>query len=166
MQRTSWWISTALSVVVATVSLLFIACGESGAVGDSPPFKPVASVEDLMHDVVYPNAEVVWDSVGTIITEEGTNEIRPRSHEEWEAVFQSALTVAETGNLLMMEGRAKDAGTWMEAAVGLIDATQLALQAAEANDPAALFDAGGEIYVACTFCHEHYWEKPPSAMRP
>ena len=158
--------STALSVVAAMVLLLTIACGGSGAGGDSPPFKPVASVEDLMHDVVYPNVEVVWDSVGTIITEEGTNEIRPRSHEEWEAVFQSALTVAEAGNLLMMEGRAKDTGTWMEGAAGLIDATQLALEAAEANDPVALFDAGGEIYVACTFCHEHYWEKPPSAMRP
>lgn len=153
-------------MALVAVASLAVACGQGGAGGDSPPFNPVASVEDLMHDVVYPNAEVVWDSVGTIITVEGTNEIRPQSHEEWEAVFQSALTVAEAGNLLMMEGRAKDTGEWMVGASGLIDATKTALEAAQAHDPEALFDAGGEIYAACTYCHELYWEKPPSAMRP
>ncbi len=158
-------------VAVAPVGLvlaLAIACGQGGGSGEgvSPPFKPVASVEDLMHDVIYPHADVVWDSVGTIITKEGTNEIRPRSHEEWEQVLQSALTVAEAGNLLMLEGRAKDSGEWMESAAALIDAASLAVEAASNHDPEAVFDTGGEIYTACNDCHERYWEVPPSAMRP
>ena len=155
-------------VVVGTaacVAALALAC-QSGSDAYSPPFKAVAPVEDLMHDVIYPHAEVVWDSVGTIITAEGTEEIRPRSHEEWEAVVQSALTVAEAGNLLMLEGRAKDTGEWMERSAALIDAASLAIQAASDHDPEELFDMGGVIYEACNNCHESYWEKPPSAMRP
>ena len=46
-----------------------------------PPFKPVANVQQLMHDVVYPNADAVWESVGTIISYEGTEEIYPRNDE-------------------------------------------------------------------------------------
>ncbi len=167
MERTSLW-KAAVRLAAASIAVLAAACGPGGGEGGtaSPPFKPVASVEDLMHDVIYPHAEVVWESVGTIITAEGTNEIRPRSHEEWEAVTQSALTLAEAGNLLMIEGRAKDTGEWMERAAALIDAATLAVEAAAARDPEAVFDTGGGIYYACNNCHESYWEKPPSAMRP
>ena len=167
MERSTPWRTAACWAAVSVLNLA-AACspGDDGGDAASPPFKPVASVEDLMHDVIYPNAEVVWDAVGTIITAEGTNEIRPRSHEEWEAVSQSALTVAEAGNLLMLKGRAKDAGEWMERAADLIDAAVLAVEAADARDPEGLFDTGGEVYYACNNCHERYWEKPPSAMRP
>ncbi len=131
-----------------------------------PPFKPVATVETLMHEVVYPNAEVVWDAVGTIITAEGTNEIRPGSKEEWDAVARSALMIAEAGNLLMLDGRARDSGEWLERSAALTGAAALAIDAAHEQDPEALFRVGGLIYEACSACHESYWEKPPSAMRP
>ena len=62
-----------------------------------PPFKPIASVQQLMHDVVYPNADAVWESVGTIISYEGTEEIYPRNDEEWEAVQGSAVILTEPG---------------------------------------------------------------------
>ena len=143
------------------------ACGpseQSSAAG--PPFRPVGTVEDVMHDVVYPHAEVVWDSVGTIVTAEGTDEIRPSNEDEWLHVMQSALTLAEAGNLLMMDGRARDTEDWMTYANGLIDASTKVMEAAENRDDQGVFDSGGELYVACTACHERYWEKPPSAMRP
>lgn len=119
-----------------------------------------------MHDVVYPHAEVVWDSVGTIIDQEGTHEIRPGSEEEWERVAQSAVTLAEAGNLLMMEGRARDADRWLEYASALTEAAILVMEEAQNRDADALFDTGGLLYTACNDCHESYWEKPPSAMRP
>ncbi len=151
------------AVGLAAIGLALIAgCQPSGG----PPFKAVGTVEDIMHDVVYPHADFVWDSVGTIITVEGTHEIRPGNEDEWLRVMQSALTVAEAGNLLMLEGRAKDSGKWLEYAAGLIDAASLAVQAAKDRDADELFDAGGTIYEACTACHERYWEVPPSAMRP
>lgn len=149
---------------VAAAALLAIGCASAGDAG--PPFRPVASIHDLMHDVVYPHAEVLWDSVGTIIDKDGEHEIRPANEQEWERVMQSALTVAEAGNLLMMEGRAKDTGEWMQHASALIDAAILAVEAANNRDADAVFDIGGEVYTACNNCHESYWEKPPSAMRP
>ncbi len=142
-------------------------CGPSEQASPTgPPFRPVGTVEDVMHDVVYPHAEVVWDSVGTIITVEGTNEIRPGNEDEWMRVMQSAYTLAEAGNLLMMDGRARDTEDWMAYANGLIDAAMQVLEAADNRDDQGVFDTGGELYVACTACHEQYWEKPPSAMRP
>jgi len=155
--------------VVAAILLVGIcaACGPSEQASPAgPPFRPVGSVEDVMHDVVYPHAEVVWDSVGTIITIEGTNEIRPGNEDEWMRVMQSAYTLAEAGNLLMMEGRARDTEDWMTYAGGLIDAALQVMEAADNRDDQGVFDTGGDLYVACTACHEQHWEKPPSAMRP
>ena len=155
----SWRV--ALAITLAALALLG-ACqgGEQNGLtggGDSlPPFKPVASVHQLMHDIVYPNAEIVWESVGTIISYEGTEEIFPRNDQEWEAVERSALTLTEAGNLLMIEGRAKDTGDWMERARALVDAASVALEAARNKDAAAVFDSGEGIYFACEGCHQQY----------
>ena len=113
-----------------------------------------------------PNAEVVWESVGTIISYAGTEEIRPENEAEWEVVERSALTLAEAGNLLMLGGRSKDSGVWLAKARALIDATTVAVDAARNRDAQAIFDSGEQIYYACNGCHEAYWEVPPSSMRP
>ena len=67
---------------------------------------------DLMSTVVDPAADVYWDAVGWIIDASGTTEIRPESPEEWEAVRNAAYQVAESGNLMMMRGRAVDEPEW------------------------------------------------------
>lgn len=153
---------TGIAALLAVV--LMPSCDSGGAA--TPPFTPVASIHDLMHDVIYPHAETYWEAVGTIIDAEGVHEIRPEGEDEWEKVVQSAFTLAEAGNLLMMEGRAKDSGPWMGYAKALIDAAAKGIEAANIRDEEAVFDTGGEIYNACNNCHEQYWEKPPSAMRP
>lgn len=122
----------------------------------APPYHAVANVKQLMNWIIEPNADVLWDSVGTIITEAGREELLPQTDEEWEAVRNSAAVVAESGNLLMMEGRAFDRGEWMQAARGMIEAANTAVQAAEAKDVPALFDAGGAVYESCTECHSKY----------
>lgn len=166
MKLANHWKHEALIAAILTVGI-WAACGPSEQASPTgPPFRTVGTVEDVMHDVVYPHAEVVWDSVGTIITIEGTNEIRPSNEDEWMRVMQSAYTLAEAGNLLMMDGRARDSADWMTYADGLIDAAIQVMEAADRRDDQGVFDTGGELYVACTACHEQYWEKPPSAMRP
>lgn len=122
-----------------------------------PPFKPIAPVKMLMVSVIDPAAEAVWDSVGTIISTEGTEEIFPRTEEEWIAVQNSAVILAESGNLLMIEGRAMDRGVWMQSSQALIDAGAAAVQAAAARDPDAVFALGEQIYNACEGCHARYW---------
>jgi len=122
-----------------------------------PPFKPQASVKELMVSIVDPAADVLWDSVGTVISEEGVVDWSPKTDEEWASVRRSAVVIMESGNLLMMGDRARDNGVWMELSRGMIDAGAAALEAAESRDPDAVFAVGEEIYVACDRCHGLYW---------
>ena len=128
---------------------------------EPPPFQPMADIRLLMEAVVDPQVDVIWGSVGADITIDGTEEIRPTTAEEWTAVRNSALTLAESGNLLMMAPRAVDGGDWMKAAQALVDTGMLAVRAAEARNAEQLFDAGGTIYAACKNCHQKYWADAP-----
>jgi len=122
-----------------------------------PPFKPVATVRQLMDSTVHHSAEVIFEAVGTIITLEGVEEIAPRNEEEWAEVRRGAVTLAEAGNLLLIGDRPKDRDTWFTHARGLTDAALGAVSAVDAKDPERLFDAGGKVYEVCQRCHEHYW---------
>ncbi len=42
-----------------------------------PPFKPVVDNKTLMNSVIEKQANVVWESVGTVVTSEGTEDRRP-----------------------------------------------------------------------------------------
>lgn len=133
--------------------ILSAACSSSPP---APPYRPVADVKQLMATVVEPAADVYWDAVGTIIDQKGTIEIEPQSVEEWDAVRNAAYVVAESGNLLMMPSRAKDAGDWMTMSQQMIEAGQRAIKAAEARNKTAVFDVGAEVYDTCTNCHAKY----------
>jgi hypothetical protein len=128
------------------------------APADSPePFVVVADVQQVMNSILEPAAEEYWDAVGWIDDiEAGTTEIRPGSPEDWDAVRNAAFVVAESGNLLMMDGRAVDDGAWMSISRSMIEIARTAIAAAEARDEAAVFDAGAEIYYTCTACHSAY----------
>lgn len=109
-----------------------------------------------MAAVVDPAADVVWESVGTIVTAEGTEEIKPRDAEEWTQVAQAAWVLTESANSLMIGNRPKDTSDWMRFAQELSDASVKAARAAESHDADALFTAGGDVYLTCTACHEKY----------
>jgi hypothetical protein len=136
---------------------VMVAAGCSSA-PQPPPFKPVVDTKLLMQSVIDPNADLVWDAVKTIDTVKGTEEIRPRTDEQWAAVRNAAVTVAESGNLLMMVPRAKDGGEWMTMAQRMIDTGQEAIKAAEAKNAERLFTVGGDIYESCTACHQKYMD--------
>ena len=120
------------------------------------PFHTILDLKQFMKLVIDPAADGVWDSVKTIITKKGTEEIRPKTDEQWMAVVSSAATVAEAANLLMLDGRALDKKEWMTAVRRLTDTAEKAMKAAEAKDADAVFAAGGEIYEACRACHQRY----------
>lgn len=127
----------------------------------TPPYKPVGDVKHTMNAVLEPAADVIWDSAGAIITFEGEQDLAPTTEEGWQAVINSATVVAEAGNLLMMPGRARDNGDWMEISRGLVEMGEKALAAAEAKDADALFEAGGQLYNVCLSCHQIYWVDQP-----
>jgi hypothetical protein len=148
---------TALRLLVLIPALGLFACSEPPPPpAPPPPFHTILDLKQFMILVIDPATDGVWDSVKTIVTNKGTEEIRPKTDEEWMKVKASAATVAEAANLLMLDGRARDKKEWMTAVRRLIDTAEKAMKAAEAKNPEAVFDAGGEIYEACRGCHQRY----------
>jgi len=123
---------------------------------EGPPFKPVASVVQLMEATIQPAAEVYWDSVSTIVDKDGITENFPKTDEEWEAVWGAAMTVAESGNLLMMSTRAADNEAWIKYSARLVDVGVEAAKAAESKNPDRVLEMGEAIYDVCTGCHMEY----------
>jgi hypothetical protein len=126
------------------------------AAAPATPFNALLDMKQLMNWVIDPATDVVWASVGTIVTSEGKQEIAPRTDEDWTAVRNSAATVAEAANLLMLPGRALNQDDWMARARKLSETAVEAMRAAEVKDTEALFTAGGDIYQACSECHAKY----------
>jgi hypothetical protein len=121
-----------------------------------PPFKPVTTVLELMESVIAHAAEVYWEAVQVTVDADGVHERKPETDEEWEFVWASALAIAESGNLLMMEPRAVDDGAWMQFSRSLIEAGAEAAAAAAAHDVDRVFAAGEQVYNACLGCHTRY----------
>ena len=152
-------------------ALLWIA-GLSGCGGGAParkpgpPIKAVATLEEVMHGMVIPHAQVVWAASGTIYTVDGVEERMPKSEAAWLDVEASATTLTEAGNLLMMEGRAKDNDRWMDRARALREAGAGVHEAAKARNVQAVFERGGVLFEACQGCHFDYrFEKDPKVIR-
>ncbi len=80
----------------------------------------------------------------------------PTNDNEWATARRGAVTLAESGNLLMMRGRARDQGDWMKDAKMLADAGTAAYKAAEAKDVKALAAVAGALDASCTTCHQQY----------
>jgi len=139
---------------VGLLLMLLAACARQEPVAITP-YKPVTDVHQTMVLILDPAADLLWDSAGTIISAEGRQELAPTTDEGWYRVEQAAAVLAETGNLLMMPGRAAG-DDWVEYSSGLIEAGTLAMEAARAQDSDALFDAGGRIYQVCLACHNQY----------
>ena len=147
--------------VVLTGAVSLAGCGGPAP----PPFKAVVDTKLLMQSIVDPNADLIWEAVKTIDSEKGIEDIRPRTDEQWTAVRNAAVTVTESGNLLMMSPRAKDGGEWMKRAQAMIDSGEAAIRAAEAKNPERLFTVGGDIYEACSNCHREYLDAIVNANR-
>jgi len=134
-----------------------IACsGPAPESGGRVDLDPVVDMRQLMTAVVEPAAEIYWDAVGWIDDTAGSHEIVPQTTLEWDEVRNAAVVVAESGNLLLVPGRAPDREAWTALSLAMIAVGRRAIAAADARDPAAVFQTGGELYEACTACHAAY----------
>jgi hypothetical protein len=149
-----------------TISMLAVAFLTVGC-KSSPPIQAVSTLEEVMHHMVIPNAQVIWKSTGTIYTVGHVQEIKPQTDEEWLNLEAASTILTEAGNLLMMDGRAKDTGKWMERARALREAGTSLHQAAKSRDVAAVFERGGNLFDACQNCHftYRYTTKDPNSFR-
>lgn len=148
------------ALFVAGVSLVVLSARSvresASASTGTPTLAPVASVRHIMRGIVDPAANTVFNAVSTTVTAAGIEEKAPRTAEEWEAVVNGAAALAESGNLLAIDGRAIDRGAWLRWSRKLTEAGTVALKAAEAKDAAGVFASGEAIYEACDNCHRLY----------
>jgi hypothetical protein len=132
---------------------LLVACSAEQA----PPAPPLAlTVKELMERVIDPTADLFWESSGTIITAAGETSRAPTTDAGWQAAVNAAATLVEAGNLLMLPGRARDDKEWMQFARQLQGSAAAGMKAAQTKDEKAVFDTGGEIFLACRGCHMKY----------
>jgi hypothetical protein len=120
------------------------------------PLTPVASVNQIMKGIVGPAAQRIFDSVGSTVTSKGTEEKAPRTEEEWEAVGNDAAAIIESGNLLLMSGRAVDPSDWVKMSRAMIDAGKAVLRASEEKSADKVLETGGDLYETCESCHRRY----------
>jgi hypothetical protein len=113
------------------------------------PFKVVATPKQVMQAIVIPASDAVWKVA---------NEV-PKDDAEWLAVENHALALAESANLLMMEGRAVDHDNWMKQSKALLDTALTAAEAAHAKHAEKVADAGNAIYEVCEACHMQYMKQ-------
>ena len=107
---------------------------------------PVGTMGELMVSMVYPAANDVL-----LLAQRG-----PRDDKEWMAVQRASILLAESGNVLMMRGRARDQGEWMKSARMLVDAGAAAYKAARAKDANALRALDAPLNASCVSCHTQY----------
>jgi len=115
---------------------------------------PVGTMSDLMVKIIYPASDAIF----YIATR------TPATEAEWGELQGKALAVAESANLLMMPGRARDQDRWMADAKLMLDAGRAAYRAARAKDVAGLEAVNDQLSTSCTSCHQHY--RPNYGRRP
>jgi hypothetical protein len=181
---------TLLPISVLIVLLPVAAC--SRRTPEPPPdpqYRLTATVKDIMDSMVDPVADVIWNSVATIITKDGVEERAPRTDEEWAKVRHAAVTIAEATNLLMMPGRQiakpgeksenpgielepdevaklirQNPANWATRVASLHASAVETLSAIDKKDVAGLVDSGEKLDQACERCHLDYWY--PNDKRP
>jgi hypothetical protein len=139
-----------------------------------------ATVKDVMHSIVDPSGEFLFQSVQTIADKRGVREVAPHTDAEWENVRQRLMVLLEAPNLLQGRRAARptdrsknpqvesepeeiqklldaDSADFLRRARRLQDAASVAMKAADAKDKDALFLGLDGIDKACESCHLRYW---------
>lgn len=124
------------------------------ATAQNPPSRRVGTMSELMIHVIYPTSDAVF-----YVTTR-----TPTSDAEWGELQAKTLMLAESANLLMMPGRARDQDRWMADAKLMLDAGTAAFKAAKEKDVAALDALSDDLYQSCVVCHQHY--RPNYGRRP
>jgi hypothetical protein len=173
------------AVVVLAAAAVLAGCAAPAPETPPPadaPYRPVASIREVMNSVIDPSIDVVWNSVATVIDDGRMTDRAPSTDEDWAEVRRHALIVSEAANLLLMHGRPvappgapslapgvelepeeirklidENRDGWNLYVQQLQDSLKPALAAIDKKDPQALLDAGEQIDTTCENCHQVFW---------
>ena len=131
------------------------------------PGKSMLITKDVMRYVVNPAAETFWAAGGEVDEGEKRNLRTPADDAKWNGALAAASVILESGNLLMMEGRARNDPQWTKWAQDLNNAGVAGVKATQARNGDATFAAGSDMYEACYACHAKYVNRGPrQEMKP
>lgn len=139
------------------IALLAGGCAEPPPDVPDTSYRDVLDVPETMRLVIEPAADLIWDSAGTIDTVEGREDLAPTTDEGWAKVEHATAVLIESGNLLMMPARTNGEPDWVELSNAMTDVGLQLQEAAQRQDPDAIFDLGGNLYNVCVACHSRYW---------
>ncbi len=108
--------------------------------------RPVGTMQQLMIDIIYPTSDAIFY----------VDREPPKNQHDWDVLRTEALTLAESGNLLMMEGRARDQKNWIMESKMLSDIGGKAYKAAQAKDIDGIRALNDSLNAACVVCHYQY----------
>jgi hypothetical protein len=116
------------------------------ALSQGTGFQPVATVRELMEQIIMPTSDAVF----------GVGSEAPKDDQGWASLENSALMLAESGNLLLMRMPEGDSSVWVKESKALIDSGSAAYRAAKAKKADDILEAGDKIYETCVGCHDQY----------
>ena len=123
--------------------------GAPAAAAQAAGVRTVATVKQLMHAIVIPASDAVFEGGGE----------PPKTDAAWDAIETKAIALAESGNLLMVGTRPVDRLDWMKMSRAMVDASAGAVNAARKKDAAALSAASDAVYETCAACHAKYMKQ-------
>ena len=181
-----WQFAASGLLLLVMVSTLQCAKPEPAAEAASvaADLTPLFSINELMQNIIDPQADYIFEAVAVDIGEHGVVETKPTSDEDWLKVQRAAVLMAESTNLLKMprpvapagdknelSGRGQpelapeqiqakldqDRHLWNSHVDQLRDELLKVLEIVKARDSDKLFEAGSNIDRACEACHLEYW---------
>jgi len=132
--------------IITGLLLTFAAAAAISLAQEPAPYRNVGTMSQLMISVLYPTSNAIFYIDRT----------PPQNQLDWDQLAASALTLAESANLLMLPGRARDNDKWMKDAQLLANAGAAAYKAAKAKDLPAILALNEELNTACVECHQDY----------
>jgi hypothetical protein len=148
------------------------------------PQKPTVSVLELMHYMIDPLADNIFDSVSTVTTPKGLVEKVPTTDDDWDKLGIGAVTMVEGANLLRIArpfappGTPDDSGSpnatelstaqitakrnadpveWNARVEALRNVGLEVLDIIKKKNVAELWDASDNLDTACENCHKAFW---------
>ena len=102
--------SVVMPVIAGVVLMVAVAMAQEAS-QPAQTFRAVGTMSQLMIDIIYPTSDAIFY----------VDRDPPKSSKQWNDLAAQALTLAESGNLLLMEGRARDQKNWVLDSKMMID---------------------------------------------
>jgi len=126
-----------------TIGLILLA---GAAMAQAPSYQNIGNMSQLMINIIFPTSDALFY----------IERNPPKNDVDWNIIRNQALTLAESGNLLLMPGRARDQDEWVKDTKFMMDVSTKAFKAAQAKDMDGILALSEDLANSCIKCHLKY----------